>query len=128
MTPLSNLISLRDQIKGLEKGSREVDAAVAIAFGWLKMNDQWKAPGDGILRTFPPRFTDSLDAIRALIERVLPGWLVDTYEHRDGSATYVISSPHSSIASASDGPTTCLAALLALIEALISKAQEEHRG
>lgn len=57
----------------------ELDAAVALAFGWTIYDDgmgvmqRWRDPDSKIGAGLPPPFTTSLDAGLALAERMRPG-------------------------------------------------------
>jgi len=84
-------MTIRDKLKALTAPCREADAEIAVMFGWAKDKpcDQWKdslaiwSYGGKWYRD-PPRFTASLDATVALVEREMPGknWSVVRYENR----------------------------------------------
>lgn len=80
---------LRELLERCEKASgpdRELDGSIATAIGGFSLEKrgkdrkEWFYPDDGRVRrefygVFPlPRYTASLDASIALVERVLPGW------------------------------------------------------
>lgn len=119
---------IRERVAALTGPDRKVDAALERGFGLgifapipddAELGDIPHGPGYG---SAIPRYTASLDAAIALVERVLPGWargfeegpltcmaFVDPsdYETRFGSAAYV-----------EKGPTPAIAMLLALLAAL----------
>jgi len=89
-------MTIRDKLKALTAPCREADAEIAVMFGWAKDKpcDQWKnslaiwSYGGKWYRD-PPRFTASLDATVALVEREMPGkrWSVVCYGNNDTTAT-----------------------------------------
>lgn len=103
MTDLAQLIA---RLEAASEGSRELDGVVAILAGWFRVQPRfthnrkggWIAPENLIgadnegrpqldslhgttIHRDPPRFTTSLDAIVALIERKLPGWHLQVEKH-----------------------------------------------
>lgn len=77
---------LLERVKAATGPDRELDGALAEAFGWrqitvdhgLRLTREWLRP-DGFplpvgTMADPPFFTASLDAALALVERALPGW------------------------------------------------------
>lgn len=68
--------SLISRLEALTEPSREIDAEIALAFGWAHICDQagfwWEAPGNSEdCHIAPPRFTDSIDAALTLVPE---GW------------------------------------------------------
>lgn len=141
MTP-----TLRARIAALTGPDREVDALVWAHFnvpGARIVTDEvtctvyavdghdnhtilgWVDPGEHS-RNFEPRVglgdtpvTSSLDALRALIERKLPGHKVASNEWVDGGNNYEILAPDGRVVGHEyDAPTTCAAGLLALLDAM----------
>lgn len=133
------LLALRDRVRGLTGLAREVDVEIAEALGhkitWLARDDirnanggpviHWQAPHPyaGMREPCPP-WTASLDAVVALIERVLPG---QDWEVSGSNYANIYSLPFNGIVARlprMKAPTPALALLLALIEALLSQEQE----
>lgn len=76
---MSALAELIARVEGLKGPDREVDAHVAVAiYGGARIDDGGKYPGwwftDLTEHLKAPRYTASIDAVVALIERELPGW------------------------------------------------------
>lgn len=63
------LQDLLARLEAAEGPDRELDDAVALAFGWRKTENGWRDPSS-ILRAQRPRFSNSLDAVIALARRL----------------------------------------------------------
>ncbi len=143
---MPDLAALIERIEALTGPDREVDRDVLRVAGTHilekrgKDRKAWWYPVDGSIAKYSneggfgypppfPRFTTSLDAAVALVERVLPGWakgfdggpktriaFVDQHDHDDRmfGARYT-----------AEGPTPAIALILAALRAL--HAQEERR-
>lgn len=85
MTDIASMEALLAKCEAATGPDREIDGAVALLNGWTceKMKgDQhpyWRKPGVTVYwnRAELPSYTESIDAIVALIERELPGWTAD---------------------------------------------------
>jgi len=81
MVEAARLRELLERVRKAEGPDRELDAELAICFGWQYRSRkgrgrEWLDDSFGSVETWvrqPPAFTASLDAITALIERELPG-------------------------------------------------------
>jgi hypothetical protein len=73
---------------------REIDAAIALAFGWKEVKQagisaRWFAPQCYSFDYAPPQFTASLDAITSLIEREMGDDLADIISQKKRSEAFV---------------------------------------
>ncbi|MDE2596311.1 MAG: hypothetical protein KGL44_05455 [Sphingomonadales bacterium] len=68
-------MTLSERIEAAEGPSRELDWLIAEALGWTRRQVgqviAYYAPGDGIMRAGPPKWTASLDAAMSLVPE---GW------------------------------------------------------
>lgn len=130
------LPALIEKLRGLKGPDREVDAEIATAaagYVYEKRKDDrktWFYAPDGMRYQIHgydyerlPRFTASLDAVTALIERDLPGWTI-FFEAKDGVATdlYLIGPNYNDAtgrggAGPIAGVPVCIALLIAFLEA-----------
>lgn len=143
-----NIETLRDLATRLDRATgpdRELDAAIAITIAGFvyerRGNDrkEWFYDRDGRRRQLRtagydrlPAWTVSLDAVAALHERLLPGWVLDElaeYSGEDKRRWYArILHPTdytTPVVCGQSGPTECLARLRAIVAALIAIQQEE---
>lgn len=140
MTTIASLIA---EVEKLTAPSREVDAEIFALSGggrihWIDAETSvfvWERPIDGMWIRQPksmrstPRYTASIDAVVALMERELPGWRI-CFEATDGIAddVYLIGpkfrddrpGEHSSPPIA--GKPTAIALLLAFLRAIEARA------
>jgi hypothetical protein len=95
-------LALAARCEAATGADREIDGAIALAFGWTlqKMRGDakpyWRKPGETKFYTRelsgPPAYTSSIDDITALIQRELPGWdwqVASKREDRDGCPAHV---------------------------------------
>jgi hypothetical protein len=139
MTTLKELAAMLDAATG---PSRELDADLAEVVGlrierehYTRYTQEW-APyiydWMGCNKHPLPRFTSSIDAALALVERLLPGaitvhaqqWKHPTYE-RPESWTWELSIYPRGRTTATYSPTAPLAILRALVAALISQEKND---
>lgn len=141
MTDLSQLL---EKVRTATAGSRELDAEIAetvgiVPDGALRMHrlpDPAKWATGAYDAWTAPHLTTSLDAIVALIERELPGWVVadlcQNSRHAGDPwgctlAVYFGSTPskNKSASSGYDFPSAPLALCAAFLSALISKEKAD---
>jgi hypothetical protein len=128
MSDFSDLIA---RLQSATEGSRELDALIAAATGWVlsgrsdhvdddKVHDIWRC-GE-VERYAPPEVTRSVDAALALIERKLPGnfVLVKSIESNPGEIIWngKIESVNYELRAWANASTPALALCLALLRAL----------
>ena len=140
MPDRAELEALIRRVEALTGPYREVDEIIATTIGGYvyekRGRDQkaWFYPEDGGWRRQKygvqdglPRYTASLDATVALVERCLPGWR-HAYERRaTGINLAWVSDDDEGPAMPSVGATPALSLLSALLRALSDKAKEEER-
>jgi len=72
-------LDLIERLREAAGGNRELDAALALHFGWMIYDDgmgvmdRWEDPDGKVGAGVPPPFSSSLDAALELVHRVLPG-------------------------------------------------------
>jgi len=142
MTEVRNLSELLARVEKATKREREVDAAIALAFGWRHVMEPYSG-GDPIpcwydhnnIEQFLPYFTSSLEAAVALVERVLPG--VSYVQRHDPDqikwdgrhyAANVGDMPHEGGNFWIAAPTPALALIAATLRALKVRAEAERIG
>ncbi len=117
MTDLTTLYTLRDRLAAATGGYGDLDYEIRLA---LVPRDE--RTGDDI------PFSSSIDAALALVERRLPGW--------DWMVCRALPNHLGTVAPPNDGggtfdryaPTTPLAILRALVEALIAQKETDHEA
>lgn len=124
----STLSDLLERVRGATGPSRELDADLYRALGYEVRQSgdgfwTWSQSGGSDLRILP-KFTASLDAALALVERVLPGWEWSVGSDQ-GCAIATVWTPHAGVDDLDvGGPTPALAILAALLSALLAQASE----
>lgn len=148
-----DLAQLKQRVNAASGPDREIDAALATGLvGWCLHPlgrqrddsvqsdtgrtcldcgaDSWGNTGTTGQRLHDPvrPYTASLDAALALVERVLPGWLVDLTEHPDGEGGRYYSTqlytPDILKSVSREHVTRPLALLSALLAALIAQQEQ----
>lgn len=132
MTDRETLVGLRAKVAALSGPDREVDGSIALALGLAPAGSfRLQVIGDGgDFGTGPydiwksPSYTASIDAAVALIERLLPVWrgLLDIGDWAP-SGGYMARLEGADGHASAEGATPALALLLALLDALIERAQ-----
>jgi len=130
-----SLHSLLERVRSAEKGSRELDAEIAVALTGAEapLYPQAHHPGvvirDGKI-CFSPPVSTSLDAVVSLIEKELPGWFyrVGHSTLHLGWANVYREHPNNTQPGDgeffSDGRTPSLALLAALLSAKLSMEED----
>jgi len=80
MSTKAELQALIERVKAATGPDREIDLEIALFAGWTHVRMKgdakpyWRKPGETqyFMRSEPPRYTASLDAITAMIERDVP--------------------------------------------------------
>ncbi len=113
---LGALRSLRDRVAAAGGPDRDIDQDLFCDLGLCPRGE------DGILDAYrAPRYSESLDAVVALVERVLPDatWTI----HSNGNA---IVYPGGKRQFSDTAPTDALALLTALLKALIAQRERDN--
>lgn len=139
MTDLTALKELLERVEKAERPDREIDAAVYVSLfipreragridvaigyvGW------WPKDGPYESAVEVDRYTSSIDACVALIEKVLPDWTAWELLSRGGKTRFFVQisklgPDDEEIYADGRGPTPPLAFLAALLSALIAKEE-----
>ena len=128
----TDLTALRERVSGLSGPDREVDFTI----GALWPDPPFNLTAATLRNRKPPcpEFTTSLDAVLALVERVLPGWTADLYLFGDGSGgpeanVYPKDQPFPVERDVwGEGKTLAIALLLALLSAMESQSLQQEGG
>jgi hypothetical protein len=129
MSPnLPTLQALLARVEGGGGEDRALDAEIALHLGEAFCMRRWYSDAVWQFRWQAdceweplPHFTTSLDAAVALVERRLPGCVLDVEGHAGSAYWSVIIGDHGAI-----GLTPARALIAALIQAEIAKAQERQ--
>jgi len=140
MSTKAELQALLERVKAATGPDREIDLEIALFAGWTHVRMKgdakpyWRKPGETqyFMRYEPPRYTASLDAITALIERELPGlclsvgqnvhhfyWFASLGDVDDDGVPREVASGHSEF-------TAPLALTVAFLSAMIAQMEAEH--
>lgn len=131
---MSDYAELLERVKAATGPDREVDAEIAMAAGVHSRSRDggrskgWLIEANGgtnIWANHPPAYTESMDAIVALIQQELPGWRIcsDGPMNSDGHYSAFIERSGDLASSSADGlRTRCLALCAAFLAAKIAQA------
>lgn len=143
MTEIGELL---ERVKAATGPDRKLDRAIGLSVGGLKSVEEfgmagnwWERFTEGGLTVGLPPYTASIDAALALVERVLPGWVVSDLSQNSRHAgdpwgcelaLYFGSEPskNRSAFSGWDFPTAPLAILTALLSALTALQDQNNEG
>jgi hypothetical protein len=132
MTDKAKLESLLTALRAAKKGSRELDAEIALVAGWKRKwhedtgETMWLAPGGGefwVAERWLPDFTSSLDAAVAFHKRMLPGWEYASY-YTDGKYGADVGPSGTFTSYIEYCATECLSIVAAVIAGMIAKGEK----
>ena len=76
------MTSLLSRLQSATGPSRELDAEIALANGWMRGNVYWHDPAGKIFPDDPPRYTESIDAALTLFPESWTYWELRSPGHR----------------------------------------------
>lgn len=120
---IEQLRTLRDRVAKLAGPDRDVDDEIDITLNGFSRDGEGRLlnkAGSRAIRGVYPGITESIDAVEALRQRLLPGWFLESEQVRN-IWMVALFSPLTLRRVYVEAPTEPLARLLALLDALIAQ-------